>query len=123
MTAQGRASIGEGLSRPLRQSHASRCFLSFVIPHSSFPGPTPAPPGRWCDHAATRIEHTGGRELRWLPRALHLRYPSRLRDLLNTLNQISANTNSVEILDTTFADPDLEALRQKLNELILNGRR
>jgi len=29
----------------------------------------------------------------------------------------------VEILDTTFADPDLEALRQKLNELILNGRR
>jgi len=26
-------------------------------------------------------------------------------------------------LDTGFADPDLEALRQKLNEMILNGRR
>ncbi len=35
----------------------------------------------------------------------------------------SANTNSVSTLDTGFADPDLEALRQKLNEIILNGRR
>jgi hypothetical protein len=35
----------------------------------------------------------------------------------------SANTNAVDTLDTPFTDPDLEALRQKLNELILNGRR
>lgn len=35
----------------------------------------------------------------------------------------SANTNAVTTLDTAFADPDLEALRQKLNEMILNGRR
>ncbi|MCX6858101.1 MAG: hypothetical protein NTV80_24730 [Verrucomicrobia bacterium] len=35
----------------------------------------------------------------------------------------SANTNSVGTLDTGFADPDLEAVRQKVNELILNGRR
>jgi hypothetical protein len=27
------------------------------------------------------------------------------------------------LLDTGFADPDMEALRQKVNEMILNGRR
>jgi hypothetical protein len=43
--------------------------------------------------------------------------------LQNTLSQTSANTNGVSTLDTGFADPDLEALRQKLNEMILNGRR
>jgi hypothetical protein len=43
--------------------------------------------------------------------------------LLNTLNQTSANTNNVETLDSPFADPDMETLRQKLNEMILNGRR
>ncbi len=31
--------------------------------------------------------------------------------------------NRVNTLDTGFADPDMEALRQKLNEMILNGRR
>ena len=35
----------------------------------------------------------------------------------------SANTNGVSTLDTAFADPELEAIRQKLNEMILNGRR
>jgi hypothetical protein len=35
----------------------------------------------------------------------------------------SANTNVVSTLDTPFADPDMEAMRQKMNELILNGRR
>ncbi|MCX6856539.1 MAG: hypothetical protein NTV80_16730 [Verrucomicrobia bacterium] len=39
----------------------------------------------------------------------------------------SANTNGIGTLDTAFADPptlaDLEALRQKMNEMILNGRR
>ncbi|MBK8093998.1 MAG: hypothetical protein IPK32_19010 [Verrucomicrobiaceae bacterium] len=35
----------------------------------------------------------------------------------------SANTNAVETLDSVFADPNAEALRQKINELILNGRR
>jgi len=29
----------------------------------------------------------------------------------------------VSTLDNAFADPDMEALRQKLNEMILNGRR
>lgn len=43
--------------------------------------------------------------------------------LLNTLNQTSANTNNVETLDSPFADPDMETLRLKLNEMILNGRR
>jgi hypothetical protein len=42
---------------------------------------------------------------------------------LNTLNQTSANTNNIITIDTTFADPDMEAMRQKLNGLILNGRR
>jgi hypothetical protein len=35
----------------------------------------------------------------------------------------SNNTNGVSTLDTGFADPDMEALRQKVNEMILNGRR
>jgi len=35
----------------------------------------------------------------------------------------SANTNPVATLDTPFADPDAEALRQKLNELIQTARR
>jgi hypothetical protein len=35
----------------------------------------------------------------------------------------SANTNAVSTLDTPFADPDMEAMRQKMNEMILNGRR
>lgn len=43
--------------------------------------------------------------------------------LLNTLNQTSNNTNAVATLDTPYADPDMEAMRQKMNELILNGRR
>jgi hypothetical protein len=29
----------------------------------------------------------------------------------------------VNMLETGFADPDMEALRQKVNEMILNGRR
>jgi hypothetical protein len=29
----------------------------------------------------------------------------------------------VSTLDTGFADPDMESLRQKVNEMILNGRR
>jgi hypothetical protein len=43
--------------------------------------------------------------------------------LLNTLNQTSGHTNAVTTLDSPFADPDMEAMRQKMNELILNGRR
>ena len=43
---------------------------------------------------------------------------------LNTaISGTSNNTNGVSTLDTGFADPDMEALRQKLNEMILNGRR
>jgi hypothetical protein len=43
--------------------------------------------------------------------------------LLNTLNQTSANTNNIISIDTKFAAPDMEAMRQKLNAIILNGRR
>ena len=47
--------------------------------------------------------------------------------LLNTLAQTSANTNNVNTLDNAPSDPpslaDYDALRAKLNELILNGRR
>ena len=35
----------------------------------------------------------------------------------------SNNTNAVATLDTPFADPDAEALRQKINELVLAARR
>ena len=41
----------------------------------------------------------------------------------NAISGTSANTNGVSTLDTGFADPDMEAMRQKLNEMILNGRR
>jgi hypothetical protein len=41
----------------------------------------------------------------------------------SAISGTSANTNSVSTLDTAFADPDMEAIRQKLNEMILNGRR
>ena len=41
----------------------------------------------------------------------------------SAISGTSANTNAVSTLDTAFADPDMEALRQKLNEMILNGRR
>jgi hypothetical protein len=41
----------------------------------------------------------------------------------NAISGTNANTNSVSTLDTGFADPDMEALRQKFNEMILNGRR
>ncbi len=43
--------------------------------------------------------------------------------LASAIAGTSANTNAVSTLDTPFADPDMEALRQKLNEMILNGRR
>ena len=35
----------------------------------------------------------------------------------------SNNTNAVSTLDTPFADPDTEALRQKFNEVLLTMRR
>ncbi len=41
----------------------------------------------------------------------------------SAISGTSANTNSVSTLDSPFADPDMEAIRQKLNEMILNGRR
>jgi hypothetical protein len=41
----------------------------------------------------------------------------------SAISGTSANTNNVSTLDTGFADPDMEALRQKVNEMILNGRR
>ncbi len=44
-------------------------------------------------------------------------------DLTTAISGTSANTNAVATLDTPFADPDLEALRQKLNEFLLAARR
>lgn len=41
----------------------------------------------------------------------------------NAISGTSNNTNGVSTRDTGFADPDMEALRQKVNEMILNGRR
>ena len=43
--------------------------------------------------------------------------------MLNTLSQSSANTNVVAELPFAFGDPDAEALRTKVNELILALRR
>ncbi len=48
-------------------------------------------------------------------------------DLTNAINGTSANTNGVSTLDNTPSDPptlaDYEALRAKVNEMILNGRK
>ncbi len=41
----------------------------------------------------------------------------------NAISGTSSNMNSISTLDSGFADADMEALRQKLNEIILNGRR
>jgi hypothetical protein len=35
----------------------------------------------------------------------------------------SNNTNAVATLDTPFGDPEMEAIREKLNEMILTARR
>ncbi len=43
--------------------------------------------------------------------------------LNSAIGGTSNNTNAVATLDTPFADPDLEALRQKLNEFLLAARR
>jgi len=43
--------------------------------------------------------------------------------LNSAISGTSNNTNGVGTLDNGFADPDMEALRQKVNEMILNGRR
>ena len=43
--------------------------------------------------------------------------------LASAIANSSANTNSVPMLDTPFADPGLEALRQRANELIQVLRR
>ena len=43
--------------------------------------------------------------------------------LAAAIQSTSNNTNAVSTMDTPFADPDMEALRLKLNEMILNGRR
>ena len=44
-------------------------------------------------------------------------------DLSNAIQGTSKNTNAVGTLDTPFADPDVETLRQKLDELINVARR
>ncbi len=44
-------------------------------------------------------------------------------DLGNAINGTSNNTNGVATLDTPFADPDAEALRQAYNTLVLAARR
>ena len=41
----------------------------------------------------------------------------------SAISGTSNNTNGISTLDTGFADPDLEAMRLKMNEMILNGRR
>ncbi len=43
--------------------------------------------------------------------------------LNSAISGTSNNTNAVSTLDSGFADPDMEALRQKLNEMIVAARR
>ena len=44
--------------------------------------------------------------------------PDFFADLSFAIGGTSANCNTVQMLDTSFADADTETLRQKLNELI-----
>ena len=43
--------------------------------------------------------------------------------LATAISGTSSNTNAVPTMDTPFADPDSEALRQKMNEFLLAARR
>jgi hypothetical protein len=43
--------------------------------------------------------------------------------LSTAISGTSSNTNAVNTLDTPFADPDMEAMRQKMNEMLLAARR
>ena len=43
--------------------------------------------------------------------------------LATAISGTSSNTNAVATLDTPFADPDAEALRQRFNEFLLAARR
>ena len=38
-------------------------------------------------------------------------------------NQADAENNAISALDTAFSDPGMETIREKLNEMILSGRR
>jgi hypothetical protein len=46
-----------------------------------------------------------------------------LQQLDDAISGTSANTNTVSTLDNSYADPEMEELRQKLNELIVALRR
>ena len=43
--------------------------------------------------------------------------------LSSAISGTSNNSNAVAILDTPFADPDAESMRQRFNELVLALRR
>jgi len=77
------------------------------------PGGPPGPPGPQGNDGPSGPQGPPGEVSQW----------QLDNGLLNTLNQTSANTNNIITIDTNFADPDMEAMRQKLNEMILNGRR
>ena len=44
-------------------------------------------------------------------------------DLANAISTTSSNSNAVDTLNNGFADPDMELMRAKINELILALRR
>lgn len=46
-----------------------------------------------------------------------------MNSVLPLLLRALGHLNAVGTLDSVFADPDMEMLRAKMNELILNGRR
>jgi hypothetical protein len=46
-----------------------------------------------------------------------------LAQLDNAISGTSNSTSSINTLDSGFADADMEALRQKMNEMILAARR
>lgn len=43
--------------------------------------------------------------------------------LSDAINGTSSNSNAIATLDTPFADPDAESMRQRFNDLVLALRR
>ena len=67
-------------------------------------------------------EGKGGKERPvMLPKALH--GEPMASQLAAEITMAGSNSNAVTTRDSPFGDPDLEALRQKMNDLILALRR
>jgi hypothetical protein len=111
---------GTGSSQPealLRRCHNFH-LRKPASPEKTIAKTAPVPAKIWTHAATVDMELRFGVELFHARGAMEW-----LRRLNSAVNGTSNKPNGVSTLDTGFADPDMEALRQKVNEIILNGRR